>query len=274
MTLYGLIAHPAGHSRSPQMQNMMIAEYGIDAHYHAFDILPEKLEEAIVGLKALHVGGFNVSTPFKNEIIQYLDELSPISQRLHAVNTVKSVKGRLIGTNKDGDGFWQSINSRQPKEMVIVLGTGGAARSVIATAKLYGVRELIVFNRVHEDWHERKAEISYLSEGNGHLEDLADNQMLTKALKRADMLINATTVGMNDLRTLLTDLQIALLPQHALVVDMIYRNQQTTLLKSANQRGLATLNGLPMLVNQGALSFEYWFDRPADRNLMKKAIEE
>ncbi|MGO3317382.1 MAG: quinate dehydrogenase, partial [Leuconostoc mesenteroides] len=69
-------------------------------------------------------------------------------------------------------------------------------------------------------------------------------------------------------------LQIALLPQHALVVDMIYRNQQTTLLKSANQRGLATLNGLPMLVNQGALSFEYWFDRPADRNLMKKAIEE
>ena len=145
---------------------------------------------------------------------------------------------------------------------------------MIATAKLYGVRELIVFNRVHEDWHERKAEISYLSEGNGHLEDLADNQMLTKALKRADMLINATTVGMNDLRTLLTDLQIALLPQHALVVDMIYRNQQTTLLKSANQRGLATLNGLPMLVNQGALSFEYWFDRPADRNLMKKAIEE
>lgn len=190
------------------------------------------------------------------------------------MNTVKSVKGRLIGTNTDGDGFWQSINSRQPKEMVIVLGTGGAARSVIATAKLYGVRELIVFNRVHEDWHERKAEISYLSEGNGHLEDLADNQMLTKALKRADMLINATTVGMNDLRTLLTDLQIALLPQHALVVDMIYRNQQTTLLKSANQRGLATLNGLPMLVNQGALSFEYWFDRPADRNLMKKAIEE
>ncbi|MGX4593538.1 shikimate dehydrogenase family protein [Leuconostoc sp. JNUCC 76] len=274
MTLYGLIAHPAGHSRSPQMQNMMIAEYGIDAYYHAFDILPEKLEEAIVGLKALHVGGFNVSTPFKNEIIQYLDELSPISQRLHAVNTVKSVKGRLIGTNTDGDGFWQSINSRQPKETVIVLGTGGAARSVIATAKLYGVRELIVFNRVHEDWYERKAEISYLSEGNGHLEDLADNQMLTKALKRADMLINATTVGMNDLRTLLTDLQIALLPQHALVVDMIYRNQQTTLLKSANQRGLVTLNGLPMLVNQGALSFEYWFDKPADRNLMKKAIEE
>ncbi|MGB2540526.1 shikimate dehydrogenase [Leuconostoc suionicum] len=274
MTLYGLIAHPAGHSRSPQMQNKMIAEYGIDAHYHAFDILPEKLEEAIVGLKALHVGGFNVSTPFKNEIIQYLDELSPISQRLHAVNTVKSVKGRLIGTNTDGDGFWQSINSRQPKETVIVLGAGGAARSVIATAKLYGVRELIVFNRVHEDWHERKAEISYLSEGIGYLEDLADNQMLTKALKRADMLINATTVGMNDLRTLLTDLQIALLPQHALVVDMIYRNQQTTLLKSANQRGLVTLNGLPMLVNQGALSFEYWFDKPADRNLMKKAIEE
>lgn len=274
MTLYGLIAHPAGHSRSPQMQNKMITEYGIDAHYHAFDILPEKLEKTIVGLKALHVGGFNVSTPFKTEIIQYLDELSPISQRLHAVNTVKNIKGRLVGTNTDGDGFWQSISSNQPKETVIVLGTGGAARSVIATAKQYGVRELIVFNRVHEDWHERKTEISYLSEGNGHLENLADNQVLTRALKRADMLINATTVGMNDSRTLLTDLQIVLLPQHALVVDMIYRNQQTTLLKSANQRGLVTLNGLPMLVNQGALSFEYWFDKPADRNLMKKAIEE
>ncbi|GMA68840.1 shikimate dehydrogenase (NADP(+)) [Leuconostoc litchii] len=274
MTLYGLIAHPAGHSRSPLMQNKMIDKYNIDAHYHAFDVLPEQLEHAVKGLRALHVGGFNVSTPFKNNIIKYLDEISPIAEQLQAVNTVKNVQGRLIGTNTDGDGFWQSINSRQPKETVVIFGTGGAARAVIATAKQYGVRKLIVFNRVHSDWWARQQEISRLTNGGGYLEDLANNHELTEALKQADMLINATTVGMNDSRTLLTDYQVSLLPQHALVVDMIYRNQQTTMLKSANQRGLLTLNGLPMLVNQGALSFEYWFNKLADRKLMMKEIEE
>lgn len=256
MTIYGLIAHPAGHSQSPAMQNKMISKYGIDAYYHMFDVQPDNLASTISGLKLLNVGGFNVSTPFKSDIIAYLDELTPLAQRLQAVNTVKNLNGRLIGTNTDGDGFWQSINPNQPHENVVILGTGGAARAVIATAKQYGVRHLTAFNRPHVGWSQRETAIAYLSQGIGELADLSDNRALTDALGKADLLINATTVGMNDARTLLTDHQVGLLPQHAMVVDMIYRNQQTSLLKSASKNQLLTQNGLSMLVGQGALSFE------------------
>ena len=107
MTIYGLIAQPAMHSLSPVMQNRMIAARQIDAYYQAFDVAPEQLGAAVAGLRVLSVGGFNVSTPHKSTIIPYLDELTPLAQRLQAVNTVKNVKGRLIGTSTDGDGFWQ-----------------------------------------------------------------------------------------------------------------------------------------------------------------------
>ncbi|WP_367367661.1 shikimate dehydrogenase [Leuconostoc pseudomesenteroides] len=272
MTLYGLLAYPAGHSLSPKMQNTMINAAQIDAYYQAFDVAPQLFEEAIVGLKTLQINGFNVSTPYKNQIINYLDDISPLAQRLQAVNTVKRIKNRLVGTNTDGDGFWQSIKRQQPKENIVVIGTGGAARAIIASAREYGVRNISVFNRAHQNWSQRETEIAYLSQGIGHLEDLADNQALTQALLQTDMLVNATNVGMNDARTLLTDYQLSLMPLHSLVVDIIYRNQQTVLLKSASQRGLLTMNGIPMLVNQGALSFEYWFDQSADRLLMAKAI--
>lgn len=272
MTLYGLLAYPAGHSLSPKMQNAMIDAAHIDAYYQSFEVAPQLFEQAIVGLKTLQINGFNVSTPYKNQIIDYLDDISPLAQRLQAVNTVKRIKNRLVGTNTDGDGFWQSIIRQQPKENIVVIGTGGAARAIIASAREYGVRNISVFNRAHQNWSQRETEIAYLSQGIGHLEDLADNQALTQALRQTDMLINATTVGMNDARTLLTDYQLSLMPLHSLVVDIIYRNQQTALLKSASQRGLLTMNGVSMLVNQGALSFEYWFDQPANRRLMAAAI--
>ncbi|WP_312040727.1 shikimate dehydrogenase family protein [Leuconostoc lactis] len=272
MTIYGLIAQPAMHSLSPVMQNRMIAAQQIDAYYQAFDVAPEQLGAAVAGLRVLSVGGFNVSTPHKSAIIPYLDELTPLAQRLQAVNTVKNIKGHLIGTSTDGDGFWQSIPRNQPHERVVLLGTGGAARAVMATAPQYGVRQLTVFNRAHPDWSQRETAVAYLSQGIGQLADLADNQTLSAALQQADLLINATTVGMNDARTLLTDYQIGLLPQHTLVVDMIYRNQQTGLLRAAASRQLPTQNGLSMLVNQGALSFEYWFNQPADRQLMAETI--
>ena len=165
------------------------------------------------------------------------------------------------------------MNPNQPHENVVILGTGGAARAVIAEAKHYGVRHLTAFNRPHSGWSQRETVIAYLSQGIGQLADLSDNQALTNVLKQADLLINATTVGMNDARTLLTDYQVSLLPQHALVVDMVYRNQQTGLLKAASKHRLLTQNGLPMLVGQGALSFEFWFNQPADRQLMAQAIE-
>lgn len=273
MSLYGLLAHPAGHSLSPIMQNKLMRENHINGYYHIFDVKPENLISSVNGIRALNIDGFNVSTPFKESIIDLIDELTPLSNHLHTVNTVKNINGKLIGTTTDGDGFWQSINPNQPHENVVILGSGGSAKAVIATAHQYGVRNLSVYNRSHSDWSQRETMISYLSHGIGQLFDLSDNQHMSYALSNADLLINATTVGMNDSRMLLNDYQINLLPQHALVVDMIYRNKQTGLLRTAQRRHLATQNGIPMLVSQGALSFEYWFKQPANRQMMLEAIQ-
>lgn len=273
-TVYGLIAHPAGHSLSPKMQNAMMKQYQIDAHYHAFDIAESDFETAIAGLRVLNVGGFNVSTPYKQKIITQLDEISPLAQRLQAVNTVKQVGNRWIGINTDGDGFWKSISEHQRKQNVIILGTGGAARAVIAQAKTYGVQHLMVFNRYHNDWVKRQDAIETLSDGIASLENLDNIEQLNQKLKQADILINATTVGMDDDQSLLSKQQVQQLPQHCMVIDMIYRNHYTTLLKDANQRGLNRQNGLPMLVQQGALSFEYWFDKQANIDMMTAVIEE
>ncbi|CAH1851401.1 shikimate dehydrogenase [Convivina intestini] len=271
--LYGLLAHPAGHSKSPKMQNAMMQASDLPAHYEAFDVDPNQLAVAIAGLKALGAGGFNVSTPFKAAVIPYLDQVSPLAQRLQAVNTVKIEAGRLIGTSTDGDGFWKSLPQGQVKQRVVILGTGGAARAVIASAKEYGVTSLTVFNRRHTDWLQRQEALAKLNP-QAQLMDIVDEKLLQEALSQADLLINATTVGMDGDDCLLTTTMLNYLPASAYVVDMIYRNARTKLLQLAQARGLKTQNGLPMLVGQGALSFEYWFNRPADRKLMKKEIEE
>ncbi|MDF7626640.1 shikimate dehydrogenase [Lactobacillaceae bacterium L1_55_11] len=272
--LYGLLAHPAGHSRSPQMQNAMMAAAGMTTNnYQAFDVNPEQLETAVLGLRALGVGGFNVSTPFKAAIIPLLDELSPLSQRLGAVNTVKREGDRLVGTSTDGPGFWHSLPAKQARQRVVLFGTGGAARAVIASAPEFGVEELTVFNRRHDDWHQRVEQIEALNP-TAELVDLADTPRFYEALDYADLVVNATSVGMdNQAATLLTPEDVGRLPKSAMVADMVYR-QPTRLLALAKAQGLATQNGLPMLVGQGALSFEYWFNQPADVELMKKEIEE
>ncbi|MDR3190148.1 MAG: shikimate dehydrogenase [Lactobacillaceae bacterium] len=272
MNLLGLIAYPAGHSLSPKIQNALLQANQIEGYYHAFNVEPSQLDKAMQGLRALNVTGLNVSMPFKQAVIQYLDETTPLAEHLQAVNVIKNVDGRLIGTNTDGDGFWQSLPNQQKHANVVILGTGGAARAIMATAAQYGVQKLTVFNRMHADWSARTKRVQELGGTIAQLVDLADEVALTNALAEADVLINTTTVGMLDDVSLLTAKQIAQLPTHTLVIDIIYSNQQTTLLKLASQRGLDTQNGLAMLIQQGALAFEYWFNQPADRNLMQKII--
>ncbi|CAK8053820.1 shikimate dehydrogenase [Eupransor demetentiae] len=268
---YGLLAHPAGHSLSPRMQNAMMKAAGIAARYQAYDLNPEHFVEEIENLKAGGLVGFNVSTPFKKRVMAELDDLSPLSQKLQAVNTVAYRNGRWQGTSTDGDGFWQSLPQSSYKK-VVLLGTGGAARAVIASAPEYGVSDLTVFNRKGKTWQD-KVEMIGLLNSQADLEDLANTSGLKNRLAEADLVVNATSVGMDNEGSLLDEAMLATLPKEAFVVDMIYRQAQTPLLKLATEAGLSTQNGLPMLVAQGALSFEYWFGQKADRELMQKAIE-
>lgn len=266
--LFGLLANPALHSKSPAMQNAAFAAAKIDATYLPFEVARTDLGVAVKGLRALNAGGFNVSTPFKTAILPYLDELDPLAEKLQAVNTVKVVDGRLVGYSTDGDGFWQAL--QHDVKTVVLIGTGGAARSIMATAAKYGVTKLIVFNRKREDWAVKVAQVADLADAT--LQDLADDASVMDALAQADLVINATTVGMRDLASPLSLVQLRALPTTALVVDLIYRAEPTTLLTMANNLQLATQNGLPMLVGQGALSFEIWTGQTPDRTIMTNAI--
>lgn len=268
--LYGLLANPAYHSLSPIIQNTAFKKAQINAHYLSFEIDPKDLEKSIKGLVALKAGGFNLSTPFKDKIIPYLDQIDPIAKQLESVNTVKIEGSNLKGYSTDGDGFWQSADLL-PRETTVILGTGGAARAIMANAFKYGVKELAVFNRQSPMWQEKSEIVSNLSQTKLH--DLSDREELTYYLKKADLIINATTVGMNSNNySLLAKYEIALIKKTAVVYDIIYEQKSPLLQKSASI-GLKTIDGIPMLIHQGALSFKIWTGVDADIEEMTSAIK-
>jgi shikimate dehydrogenase len=266
--LFGLLANPAYHSKSPDMQNAAFRAAGIDAIYLPFEVARTDLGVAVKGLKALNASGFNVSTPFKTAILPYLDQLDPVAEKLQAVNTVKLVDGHLVGYSTDGDGFWRSV--KNDPTHVVLLGTGGAARAIMATAATYGIEKLWVFNRKREDWPAKVQQVNQLA--NVTLQDIDDQDVLIEALTSADLVINATPVGMRDLASPLTFVQLQQLKQSAQVIDLIYRSEPTTLLTMAHNLGLQTTNGLPMLVQQGALSFAIWTEQQPDIAYMTRAV--
>jgi shikimate dehydrogenase len=223
------------------------------------------LGDAVAGLRALGAKGANITTPFKTAVIPFLDEIDPLAQRLQAVNTIVNDQGRLIGYSTDGLGFWQSVPSGSQR--AVLLGAGGAARAIVA-AKPADV-DLQVFSRLSEHF---STYAQLLDELDGTT--LIDIAKVDPALATADLVINATTVGMRHEDSVLSEAQLALLPATAMVVDIIYRPTPTKLLRLAAARDLAVQDGLPMLVGQGALSFEKWFDTTAPRDVMTAAVEQ
>ncbi|MQS89754.1 shikimate dehydrogenase [Companilactobacillus mishanensis] len=262
--LYGVIGFPANHSKSPLMQNAAMKDCDINAEYKAFEFAPDKLKKEISKLKQQHISGFNVTMPYKNQILDFLDEIDPMAKKLKSVNTVKRVGDKFIGTSTDGLGFWQTINN-SPKN-VILIGSGGAARAILAyKPENTNIR---IFNRNSERFESHAQQIKSLF--NINLEDLAE---IDDALPNADLIINATNVGMRDDKSILTQADFNKVTKPAHVVDIIYRDNPTTFLTFARQAGLSAENGLNMLIAQGALSFEVWFNKTAPIDLMTKMVK-
>jgi len=271
--IYGIIGDPVEHSLSPLMHNAAFRSLNLNCAYLAFRVRPEALGEAVRGMKALGVEGFNVTIPHKVEVMRHLDEVDSTAKAIGAVNTVKRSEERLLGYNTDGEGALAALEEAGVDlkgKRVILLGAGGAARAV-GFALASKVKELVILNRTAtkgSELAEWLTEHSKLNVKSGRL----NRAELEKALSGADLLVNTTSIGMYP--QLGSPVDDDLLRPGLVIFDLVYNPLETQLLRAARLRGIKTVDGVGMLVHQGARAFEIWLGQKPPYDVMRRAVVE
>ena len=273
--ILGVMGFPVSHSLSPVMHNAAIAAMGLDYVYVPFPIPVEDLPAAIAGLKAIQsVQGFNLTIPHKVEVIPLLDEVLPIAKAVGAVNTVKRVGDRWVGTNTDVAGFLsplKQLNCDWGNSPAVVLGSGGAAKAVVAACLELGCPVIHVVGRDPKKMKKfHGAMTSQLRDYNLRVHPWTS---IPHLLEVAGIVINATPIGMaSDPNTPISEAEMDLLPDQAIAYDLIYTPRPTKFLQIAAARGLKAIDGLEMLINQGAIGLEFWLDQPVPIEIMRQAL--
>ncbi len=274
--VYGIFGHPVSHSLSPTMQNAAFSILNLDCVYVAFDIHPDNLASATQAIKSMGIGGINVTIPHKERIIPLLDGTSPEVALTGAVNTIKNEDGNLTGYNTDVEGFLMALKEDlgvTPKGLrVFLLGAGGAARAVLTGLCMNGASDIYIINRTLSKANSLASEFKkshkYVSIEPYALED---TDSVKRSLGTADLLINASSSGMEGRASV--NLQLELLPRQSLVYDLVYKPRDTALLNKASELGLRSAGGISMLLHQGARSFEIWTGETAPLDEMRRAID-
>ena len=263
--LLGLIGTPVEHSKSPEMYNYCFDKFGLDYAYLAFDISIDKTKEAIDALKTVNFRGANVTMPCKQEALKYMDELTPAAKAIGAVNTIVNDNGRLTGYNTDGMGYTRNLERSGVTvkgKKIVLLGGGGAASAIAAQAALEGAAKISIFNLKDAFWGSLEKTVQRIAEAVPECEftlnDLADKELLKKFIDDADILSNATKVGMapNDNATLIED--TSWFRKELVVTDAVYAPPKTRFLKEAEAAGCTVCSGLGMLLCQGAEAFRLY----------------
>ncbi|MBI5136464.1 MAG: shikimate dehydrogenase [Nitrospirae bacterium] len=274
-TLVGIIGQPVVHSRSPQMHNAAFRALGLNWAYVPFPVEPAELGDAVAGLKALGVRGFNVTIPHKQAVMPLLDDISPAAVAIGAVNTVVIDGGRLVGHNTDGEGFLRSLTEahrfRLERSRALILGAGGASRAVCDALARAGVPALRISNRSAGKAEELAATIRAHHPG-CDAKALDWNPLDHRAaINWAELIVNTTSVGLHvgDGSPLDTN---GISPGH-IVADLIYNPPQTPLLQKCAALRARTLNGLGMLLHQGAAAFALWTGKDAPVDVMRRALD-
>ena len=277
--LAGLFALPSSHSVSPMIHNTGFHLLGIDAVYLAFEVGKESLPQAIQSIRDFNMLGANLSMPNKTLALDYMDDLSQSAKLIGSINTISNDNGKLTGYNTDGSGFMTSLEGESKNligEKITVLGTGGGAMAIIAQAGLDGVKEIAVFNRISDSNNRSQEKLDYISRNTGckiSFKDLADQEALAMDLKESRLLVNATSVGMKPLENQSPVQNFDIIGKDLLVYDIIYTPRESLLLKEARKRGAKTLNGLGMILYQGAEAFEKWTGKKMPIEEIKKIID-
>ena len=258
-----LLGHPLSHSLSPRFQNAALLAAGIPLRYEAVDVDPTAFEDVVATLKGQNAAG-NVTIPFKERMHDACGVLSPLAQRVGAVNVFWiDEDGRLVGDNSDVGGFDAAVATllgARPRDIAVgLLGAGGAAAAVLAAVETWPGCTAHVYNRTPE-----RARL--LCERFGAVAQPVDD---VGVIAGAQLVVNATSIGIRDDAYPLSP---SLIAPGAAVIDLVYRPGETAWIRALRARGHRACDGLPMLIEQGALAFERWFGVAPDREVMWQSV--
>ena len=269
MDKYGIIGYPLGHSFSPKIHNPAFKYLNIDAKYEIYPIEPISFETKIGELKAGDYCGFNVTVPFKQKIIPFIDVIDPQAQKVNAVNTIKKVAGKWHGSNTDLYGFLLPIqDDLKSIKNVLVLGAGGAANAVcFALLDSASIEYMTIANRTIENAEILKNRLSHY-----YKLPLKAIQLDIKVVDKYDLIVNTTSLGMGKTADKNPFDIKGCYHNDTIVYDLIYNPKETRLLKEAKRQKLKALNGLDMLIGQAAKSFFIWTGQQFPSHLIQKDI--
>ncbi|MBW1635007.1 MAG: shikimate dehydrogenase [Deltaproteobacteria bacterium] len=255
-----LLGLPLGHSVSPAMHNYAFEKLEMDCCYIPVEVIPENLATVFAGLTKMNVAGFNVTIPYKIEIMNYLDELDPLARVIGAVNTICMEDGRTKGYNTDGEGFVRSLEEkagiRVKGKRFFILGCGGAVRAIAMTLASKGAAAIYISNRTLSRATNLATEIN---ERISHCAKAVEQktEAIKPYLQQCDILVNGTRLGMYPDEDI-SPIETSLLSADLIVTDIVYNPLMTKLLKEARQLGCTVVDGLGMLIYQGAAAFQLW----------------
>ncbi len=276
--LLGVIGHPVEHSLSPLMHNAALTKLGLDYIYLPFPIQPQNLAKALDGFAAIGVVGFNATIPHKQAIIPLLSKIEPIAQAVGAVNTVFRQDDSWIGTNTDVEGFiapLQTLDRDWSQMSAVVLGNGGAARAVVAGCTQLGCASIHVVGRnlqklseFRDSWQDSPLKVNL---------KVHQWDSLPEIIKKANLLINTTPIGMypNIENSPLDKRLFTHLSKGIICYDLIYTPSPTKFLQYAQQAEKTAIDGLEMLVQQGAAALKIWLQQetvPVD--VMRQTLQQ
>jgi shikimate dehydrogenase len=279
----GVIGYPLTHSISPDFQQAALDHYKLDIQYEAREIKAEDLLQAITKLKQPRNLGANITVPYKETALQFMDEVDGFAGLVGAVNTVVNRDGRLLGFNTDAHGFLKALREdagfEPENKRAVILGAGGAARAVSLVLLQEKVSSLIIANRTPAKAERLAVYLEKHAASNKLHSEIAampwPSAKLSQAVEHSQLIVNCTTLGMkHSPEEGQSPLAADLIPKDALIYDLVYNPSETPLLKIAREAGAKTISGLPMLVYQGAASFELWTGREAPLDIMISAAKQ
>jgi shikimate dehydrogenase len=269
--VFAVIGDPIEHTLSPAMHNAAFEHLGLDYVFLAFKVTPDEVEKALQGVRALGIRGLNVTMPNKQAVTEFIDEADATVKFLRSANTILNQRGRLRGFNTDGIGAAKALKDSgidMAGRKVLLLGAGGAAKAIAFTL-VKDVNEVCILNRSGM----KARELANMLEpfGKKVVGDELSNTRIQRELQDADVLINATSVGMSP------NAHESLVKQSWLrtdlcVMDIVYKPDKTRLIQQAKAAGARVITGIEMLLHQGAASFEIWTQCKAPLDVMRNAL--
>ncbi len=271
--LVGVFGHPVAENPTIVMQEAAFQALGLNWRYLTLEVYPEDLAAAFKGLRAMNFQGINLTIPHKVEVLKYLDEIAPDAQLMGAVNTVRRAGNKLIGENTDGKGFLRSLREDAQVDpqgkRVVVLGAGGAARAMTVELALAGAAQLTIVNRSAE---RGQALVKLLNEQTPVKAEFVQWHGPYDVPVETEVLVNATSIGLFPEVNHQPELNYETITAQMTVCDVIPNPPHTPFLKAAEARGARVLDGLGMLVYQGAIGFKMWTGQEAPLAVMRQAL--